>query len=289
MVTTRRVAIVVDSSSCLPLELLGQWEIFVVPHQLVIGGASYRDNTDISPAQFYRHLKTGSFRATTSAPGPAAFLEAFKTASVVAKNILCLTVSSNFSATNDAAHLASEIAQEVLPEIRVEVLDSQSAAGALGFITLEAARAAFLGCNLEEVCFRSEKLIPRIQILATLDTLHYIDFSGRLSKAKLWVGSTLGIKPLLEFRNSKVSILERPRSRQQSVGRMFEIIKRRVGYSRAHVNVMEAAAPDEAEELRLKLKEELNCVELFISQFTPVMGSHTGPGLLGIAFYTEIE
>ena len=288
MVQQRRVAVVADSSSCLPKSLDGELDLHIVPHELVIEGRSYRDGVDIDPSQFYSIQSNNHQVCTTSAPTPTAFLEAFKQAGTKAEAILCLTLSSNFSATYESAQAAVRTAQHELPHLQIKVIDSQAAAGAEGLIALEAARQAKMDASLETVCHKVEELIPRVNLLAFVHTLYYLGKSGRIPKIAAWAGSLLGIKPLTEMTLGEARLLEKPRTRVKATDRMVEIMKGRVGESPVCINIMHAHAADDAEELRLRIDRDFNCREIFVSEFTPVMGAHTGPGLLGVAFYTEI-
>ena len=121
-------------------------------------------------------------------------------------------------------------------------------------------------------------------MLAFLDSFDYINRSGRVGKIKAWTGSLLGVRPLTELQGGEARLLERPRSRLRAIDRVVAIMKQRVGGARVVVNIMEADAEDAVVRER-RIREEINCHELFTSQFTPVMGAHTGPGLLGVAFH----
>ena len=290
MVHQRGVAVVVDSSSCLPADLLRDWNITVVPHELFIDGRSYRDGVDILPEDFYRLLKSDQATISTAAPQPQQFLEAFTKAGKLAPNVLCLTLSASFSVTYRSA-MAAKLAMDQdggrQGGIRVEVIDSQAAAGAAGLIALAAARWAAQGQCLEQVMHRVNRLAPTVELLAFLDTLHYLGRGGRVGKFQIWAGSLLGIKPLTELRRGEARILEKPRSRAKATLRLLEIMRQRVGSMPVIANVMEADAPADAQELLAEIKNQLSCSEAFVSQFTPVMGAHTGPGLLGVAFYLD--
>jgi DegV family protein with EDD domain len=281
------VAIVVDSACCLPPDLLRRWNITQVPHELVIEGRSYRDGVDINPDDFYKILRQGQIVPTTAAPQPQAFLDGLLDASEFASNILCITVASNFSVANRSAQAAVEMAGDRLSHCRVKVVDSQAAAGALGLIALAAARWAHEGCDLDQVSGRIDQLIPRVNMMAFLESFDYLNRSGRVSKIKAWTGSLLGIRPLTELQGGQARLLERPRSRRRAMDRVVAIMKQRVGMAPAVVNIMEADAAEDALAMERRIREVVDCRELFISQFTPVMGAHTGPGLLGVAFYTD--
>ena len=288
MVRQPRVAVVTDSSSCLPWDLQEECGIIAVPHQLITEGRVYRDGVDIEPQQFYQLLQRNGRVTTTSGPGPQAFLEAFQRAAAQTREILCITLSPRFSATTyDSAQIAARMIQEMQPGVEIRVIDSQAAAGAEGVIALEAARASRRGEALGEIVSGVERLIPRVQLLAFLDTLHYLGKSGKIPKVKAWAGSLLGFKPLAELSHGEARLVAKPRSRTKAMKQLLSIALDRVGASPVHVNVMHANALHDAEELRRRAEGSLNCREVFISEFTPVMGAHTGPGLLGLAFYSE--
>ena len=288
MVLQHDVAVVVDSSSCLPQELLQKWNITVVPHELIIDQRSLRDGVDIRPDEFYRLLsQENSPKLSTAAPQPRQFLEAFLSASQLASNVLCLTLSAQLSATYRSACAAVAMANGEMSNATVRVVDSRAAAGASGLIALAAARWASMGHNLEQVVAQVEALVPKVNLLAFLDTLRYLSRSGRVRKIEAWAGSLLSFKPLTELRLGEARMLERPRSRAKATQRLLDTMHQRVGGMPVNVNVMEADALEDARALSLRIQSEFNCRELILSQFTPVMGLHTGPGLLGVAFYGD--
>jgi DegV family protein with EDD domain len=288
LVHKRKVAVVVDSSSCLPRALLEESDIYVVPHELIIDEQSFRDGIDIEPDEFYQLLQKNQKIPSTSSPKPDAFLEAFRSASAVAENVVCITLSTNFSSTYSSASVAARMAEDELAGCHIiKVVDSRAAAGAEGLIALEAARAAQEGADLERVLSRIEELIPKVNLLAFLDTLYYLRRSGRVPRVAAWAGSLLGIKPLTELKLGEARMVDKPRSRAKAMDRLLSVTKDRVRDRPVHVNVMHAQAADGAEHLYRRIEAEFNCQELFISEFTPVMGAHLGPGLLGIAFYTS--
>ena len=290
MVLQHDVAVVVDSSSCLPPEMLRKWNITVVPHELIIDQRSFRDGVDIQPKEFYRLLSEGnSSTLTTAAPRPKHFLDAFLAAAELAPNVLCLTLSAQFSATYQSACAAVALADGKMSGHSVKVVDSHAAAGGSGLIALAAARWASMGLKLDQVVANVDRLVPRVNLLAFLDTLRYLSRSGRVRKLEAWAGSLLSIKPLTELRMDQARMLEKPRSRAKAKDRLLDIMHQRVGGMPVKVNVMEADAPEDARALSQRIESEFNCRELFVSQFTPVMGLHTGPGLLGVAFYTDDE
>ena len=287
MVQQHTVAVVVDSCSCIPSELVDNLPLFVAPHELAVDGHSFLDGVDINPDEFYRLVKTSPTPPTTAAPRPAVFLEAFRKASKTAQDVLCLTLAMNFSATYDSARSAARIARSEMPEVNIRVMDSRTAAGAEGFIALAAARAAHQGADIRQVIAGVEELIPKVNLLAVLDTLYYLGRSGRVPRVAAWAGSILGFKPLTELRLGEARLLDRPRSHRRAMDRMVAVMSTRVGSKPVHVNVMHAHSAQDASMLLERIDREFDCLELFTSEFTPVMGAHLGPGLMGIAFYTD--
>jgi DegV family protein with EDD domain len=259
----------------------------VVPLELSIEGSTYLDGVDISPREFYSLLAQCAKLPTTSAPSNASFLKAFIEGAAHAGSILCLTLLSTVSATYNVAVAAAEMALETLPGTRIEVVDTHTAAGGQGLVVLAAARAAALGADLLQVKAEAQRVMQEVSLVAFLDTLHYIYRGGRIPRIAAWAGSALKLKPMMELSQGTIRPLERPRTRRRAMVRLLTIVRNRVGDAPIRANVMHALALDDALALRERLLSEFDCVEVLVSEFTPVMGAHTGPGLLGIAFHPE--
>lgn len=285
MVRKHKVAIIVDSSACLPKDMLEANGIYVVPHVLIIEQKAYKDGVDMEPGQFYKILQRNQSIPTTAAPKPADFLDAFQQVSRNAESILCLTLADTFSSTYNSARVAKEMAATSLSKTPVMVLDTRAAAGAQGLIALEAARLAQSGADLRTVSDRVMDLVPKVNLIALLDTLYYLARGGRVPKVAAWAGSILGMKPIAEMRLGEARLLEKPRTRAKAIERLFALMAERVKVQPVHVNVMHTDALSDAEALKERVAQSYQCAELFISEFTPVMGAHLGPGLLGLAFY----
>ena len=240
----------------------------------------------MSPSAFYQLLEGKQVYPTTSAPPPRAFQDVFRAARTTARDLICITVASNLSSAHESASTAAEMARsEEQGEVRV--VDSKAAAGALGLIALEAAICADRGADLPEVVDAVLRLIPQVNLLAFLDTLEYLKRGGRVPKVAAWAGSVLGIKPLAELTLGEARVLDKPRSRVRAIRKLLNLAEARVGDRPVHMNVMHANSPADAEYLCEQLQLKLNCCDLFVSEFTPVMGAHLGPGVLGLAFYSE--
>ncbi|MEK7848630.1 MAG: DegV family protein [Chloroflexota bacterium] len=286
--TPTPVGIVTDSVSCIPPEVVSRLGIEIVPVELVFDGKVYRDGVDITPDEFYALLEGAKRLPTTSAVSPGSYLQIYRRVAERGKDVLCITVTSRLSAMYDSAKTAADMAREVLPDRRVEVLDSGTATTGEGFMVMEAARAAASGKGLDEARSAALRIQPWVYVLAMLDTLHYLARGGRVPKAAAWATSLLQVKPILEVKDGEVHLFERVRTRKRATEHMLQAVARlRRGKGPLHAAVMHAHTPREAEELGRVLAARFQPAELYVTQFTPVMGVHTGPGVLGVAFYWE--
>ena len=288
MLKQQKVAVVVDSSSCLTTNIVRDLNISVVPHHLISQNKSYRDGIDITPSEFYTLQQSTQATFTTSGPTPTDFFEKFQLAAQQHQSIVCITVGSQFSsATLNAATLAAQLTHDSYPRTRIEVIDSNNAAGAEGLIALQAARAAKSGQSIEQIVASVRALIPRVRLLAVLDTLYYLAKGGRVPRTKAWAASLLGIRPLIDLTEGKPSLLAKPRGKPKAIDLLFRTTSNNVRNKPVHLNIMHANAPDTANAMCMRAQAIFNCEEIIISEFTPVMGAHTGPGLFGLAFHTK--
>jgi len=282
------IGVITDSVACLPQHLVQKYAIRVVPLSIILSGRVYHDGVDITPTQVYEALKGGAQFPTTSSPSPAELAQVYQEVGQRASAILIITLSSKLGMVYNSAQKAVELAREVLGERRVVVLDSNTAAGAQGFVVLAAARAVAAGAkSLDEVVAKAQEVMPKAQVLASFDTLRYLAKGGRIGKAASWAGSILNMKPIIHVVNGAVEPLERPRSRARSLQRLLEIMYERVGMKPVHANLHHAAVPQEAKALKREIQAKFSCVEAYVTDLTPVMGVHTGPGTIAIAFYCE--
>jgi DegV family protein with EDD domain len=282
------VAILTDSTACIPSELASQLEIEVVPLFLVFEGEVYQDGMTERLGDFYRALRAARQPPTTSAPSPGTYAEAMLRLGERAQSVVCLTVSRQFSAMYDAATQGADLARERRPDLDVRVLDSGAAAMAQGFVVLEAARTAQRGAGVDEVLAAAQRVMPRVQLLVILDTLTYLARSGRVPRLVAWGYGPLQVKVLVEFQGGSYKPAAIVRTRTRAIERLIELLQRHTeGQGPLHVCVHNTDAAEEAEALFARVRETLQPAELLASQFTQVMGVHTGPGLLGFSFYTE--
>ena len=285
----RKVSIVTDSTACIPEELVAKYDICVVPLVIIFEGKSYHDGVDMSPGEVYRIMRRRENLPTTSTPSGGDFLSAFRRLSEQAESILCITVTAQQSKIYDTALVAKELAKDVIPNTAIDVIDSRAVGGALGFIVLEAARAASQGADLAQAAEAARSMMPRVNFFAMLDTLFYLARTGRTGRAQAWGGTLLKMKPILEHATSTgvTMPVARPRTKTKAVAHLLEIMAERVGDSPVHVIAHHADELEEGEKLKAEIASRFNCVELHLTEFTPGMGVHAGPGVLAIAFYTD--
>jgi DegV family protein with EDD domain len=284
----RKVAIVTDTTACVPPEPVARYDIEVVPVQLIIEDRSYRDGIDISPADFYARLRQAPKIPTTSSSAPEPYLAAYQKASQKAPGILCLTEPAKFSAMFNSAKVAAETARKTLRNVVIEVLECTTAAAGQGLVALAAARAAALGKTLHEVMEIARDTMSRVHLFAALDTLQYLVKSGRVPQAAAMVNSLLSIKPIFTLNHDGAHTVALPRTTESAIKRMLKLMEPKVVRGKPlHVAVMHADALAQATEIRDEITARFECADLFITEFTPVMGVHTGPGLVGVAFYNE--
>ena len=281
------VAIITDSISCLTKELIEGYSIGIVPIRLLVQGKVYLDLVDITPSEAYKLFLQDPESFNTSPASPGHYLEAYHKASNRAKSILCVTLSSKLSTGYDMARVAKEQAKTELPTTPIEVLDSQNVTAAEGFVALAAARAAADGKGLAEVIKVAEEVRDRVTFVVLLDTIRHVYRTGRIPKVAARVGAMLNIKPILSSSSGLVRFKGVARKREQGINRLLETMRDKVGQSPVHVAVMHAYVPDEAEMLKERVSIEFNCAELWVTEFSPVMGYATGTGTLGFAFYKD--
>jgi len=282
----QKVAIITDSIACLTRELVEQYAIGIIPINFYAGGKLYKDWVDITPSEAYELFLKDPESFKTSAASPGDCLEAYYKASKQAKDILCITVSAKLSAVYSVALQVKEQIKAELPQTSVEVLDSQTATASEGFIALAAARAAAEGKSLSEGIKATEEMRDRVTAICLLDTIRHVYRSGRIPKVASQVGSILNIRPILTV-SSTVHFAGAVRNRKHGVDRILQMMRDKVGLSPVHVAVMHAYALDEGERLKERVSSEFNCAELWLAEFSPIMGYACGTGTLGLAFYSE--
>jgi DegV family protein with EDD domain len=283
------VAVVTDSTACIPPELALQHGIEVVPVHLIVGGRTYADTLTADTSEFYERLRASSDRPTTAAPSPGMYVEAIGRAARLpgVEAVLVITVSAQFSAMYDSAHAAIELVRAESPALDIRLLDSRNAAMAQGFVVLEAARAAARGEPIGGVLAQAEEMAGRVTLLAMLDTLSYLARSGRVPRVAAWAAGMLQVKPIVRFTAGDIKLAARARTHPRALARMSSLFQHLTAGRHVHLAVHHANAPVAAGVLAENARASSDIAELMVTEFTQVMGVHTGPGLVGMAWWCE--
>jgi DegV family protein with EDD domain len=276
-----KVCIITDSTAYIPEELLNKYHIQVAPQVLIWGDETFRDGVDIMPAEFYTRLGNSKIMPSTSQVTPGTFQEMF--AELLDQNcqVLAVLLSPSLSGTVASAMQA----RGMFTHADIEIVESNSTAMALGFQVLVAAKAALEGCTLDECKALAEKACQHTGVVFAVDTLEFLHRGGRIGGGSRFLGTALNIKPILEVVNGHVEAIERVRTRKKSLARLMELADERIaGRQPVHLAVLHANAEDEANELIEQCSKRFDASELFLTEVSPVIGTHAGPGTVGLAF-----
>ena len=282
-----KVAVVTDSTAYLPEDLISAYNITVVPLVVIWGDETLLDNVDITPKAFYTRLSTSKIMPSTSQPTVQAFVEVFEKLHAEGYDILTVVISSTLSGTLDSATQA----KSMVPDARIELIDSKFTSLPLAFMALSAARAAKNGASLEKCKFIVEKIRDNTEVFFAVDTLEFLHRGGRIGGASRFLGTALNLKPILQLQEGKIEALERVRTSKRAHERLIELIKAGVnGHQNINmIGVVAASAPDSASNLLNAIKKSYSPTEILIGNLSPVIGTHTGPGTVGIAYAAGID
>ena len=269
------VKIVTDSVCDLPPKIANELGITVIPLNVRFGTEVYRDGIDLTAEQFYDKLKHSKTLPVTSVPSPAAFAETYDKLAEETDEILVITLTSKLSGTYQVALQSVGLMKR---KCRVEVIDSQWAVMAQGFIVITAARAAQAGASFDEVLAIAHRNISRVDMRAAFDTLEYLQRGGRIGKAQSLIGSILRINPIIGMRDGEVCPFGRERSRAKAIDHLCNFAR---SFSNIEGLAVEYAVNrDEAEKVVEQLGSKFSKERIYRSRASPVIGTHTGPGLL---------
>lgn len=279
------IHIVTDSSAHLPQHLIEQYCIHVVPLKVMFGADTYREGIDITNQQFYEMLETAKDLPTTTQPSAGEFLEVYERLAAEGDEIISIHLPSKLSGTHNSAMTAARM----LPETRITVVDTSWISVALGMLVIEAAKAAKSGRGRDEVLHLIEELSSRMNIIFVVDTLEYLQRGGRIGGASALLGTLLRIKPILHLKDGQIEPLDRVRTKRAALRRLLEVFEERVGGPGAsvHIGVLHANALPEAKTIEAEIRARFDVAESFFSEVGPVIGTHTGPGCVGLAFYAD--
>lgn len=271
---TGRYRVVTDSTSDVPQAWCERYGIEVVPLRVQFGSESFQDRLDLSTDQFFDRLRRADRLPTTSAPSPGDFASVYERLSRECDGAVSIHISGELSGTVEAARVGAR-SVEGFP---VHVVDSRCLTICVAYLCRAAAEAG----SLEEAVARVEERVPRQRILALLDTLRYLEMGGRIGRARALLGTVLDLKPILGMTDGVVQPLDRVRTRAKAIPRLRDLLRRDLPVER--LAVMHAQAPDDAARIRAQLADELPDVEVEVGEIGAVLGTHVGPGAVGMAY-----
>ena len=284
--TETRTVIVTDSSAHIPTRIVKELGIVVIPLWLLWDGESFRDEVDIHSEEYYQRLRSSGTLPTTSQPSSAEFKLLFEKLSRDYDSIIAILVSSKISGT-----VASALAAvEELPTMDIHVLDTLTCAMGLGLIVEDAARSAKEGRPPSEIVRQAEVMKKKVYTLFSVDTLDFLFKGGRISGSKRLLGTALNIKPILHFKDGLIQQLSQARSKKKAYARILDIIEERLdGNQMTTAAVMDVDAPMEGDHVAELLRQRFRPGRLERAGVSPVVGTHVGPGTIGISFYPVQE
>ena len=275
------VRIVTDSTADLPPELVRELDITVVPCNVHFGQETFLDGVELDTDRFYERLTTEPQLPTTSQPSPGAFLEVYRDLVEAGHQVVSIHVSGKLSGTMNSALQA----KEQLGNAPLEVVDSHQVSLALGLAVTAAARAVKNGASYEDTLQVTRRALGQVHLFFLLDTLEYLRRGGRIGKVRGFLGSLLRVRPLLTVREGTVESLTNVRSRAAGVQYILTIAEERAPLQQ--VAVMYSTTPQEADALAERVRPLVPDGTVIHARVGPVLGTHTGPGAIGIAVQSE--
>jgi DegV family protein with EDD domain len=257
-----KIAVVTDSVAIVPLELVQKYDIHVAPCHVIWDKVKYRDGVNLQPREFYQRLRVSKTLPTTDSAIQGELVPIFEGLRGKVDGIVVIVLTSGLG----TAYSSAIITKELFPNIPIEVIDSRLALMGEGFAVLAAAKAASAGGNMAQVAKAARDILAKIHVYFALDTFEFLRRGGRVSFPKAIIASLLQVKPIMVFKDGKVEP---------------------VSNTPLHLSVMHADNPDGAEALKKEIDKYLKYSEIITTEVTPIIGTHWGPGALGVAFYNE--
>ena len=278
-----KIALVTDSTAYIPSDLVEQYNLTVTPQVLIWGEETYEDGVDIQPDEFYERLKISKTMPTTSQVSIATMKSTFEDLIEKGYDVLGIFLSAKLSGTIQSAIQAKEMMGNAAG--KVTFIDSMSTAMAMGFQVLAVARAVEDGSSLKDAVALAEKAREHTGVYFAVDTLEFLHRGGRIGGAQRFLGTALNLKPVLAIQDGRVEAVERIRTKSKALERVLELVAEQVqGKTPIHLATLHASAEEEAKTLLDKASKELNATESILTTVSPVVGTHAGPGTVGLAY-----
>lgn len=282
----KKVAVLTDSTAYLPDSYLKTEEINTVPLNVIWENEIFEDGVNITPDAFYERLKTAKKMPTTSQVSVGRMQQKFQELLAQGFDVLGIFISSGLSGTVQSALQARELFEK--EQERIAIFDSQTTTMAMGFQVLAAARAARQGLSLKECLEVAEHARQNSGVYFVVDTLEFLHKGGRIGSAQRFLGTALNMKPILQISQGKIQALERVRTKGKALDRLIELVVEQCnGKGSVQLATPNSNAIGEAQQVLEKAAKKLDVKESLITQLSPVIGTHVGPGTVALAYMTE--
>ncbi len=281
------IAIVTDSTACIPHSLREKLQIHEVAYYIHRGVDVLKDLVTVQREEFLQWLPTAEELPKTANPGPGDYYKVYKDlADTGKKEIISIHMTSKGSGAYQAACIAVKMMKEKLPNVHIEVVDTLNVALCQGWIAIEAARSALAGVKTDKIMDKIQDMIPITRMIQTADTLKYLYMGGRIGKAMHLTGSILSLKPIIGMKDGDIVALGVARGLNQAYRKMVNLIESAVGSSvKIKVAYMHAGAPLKILKLKELVETKFEIAESFISELSPALMVHTGPGTTGLCYF----
>jgi len=278
------VAVITDSVASLPPELRRREQIHIVPLALILPEGVYRDGVDVDPRQYYQRLRQDGLAPKTSAPSPGEFLALYQKLAKTHRSGVVITPPRELTQTWESARLGAEMASD---QFLAEIVDSRTAGPAQGFVALAAARAVALGADLKTILEVIQEAQKNVGFVGVPDTVKFLIEGGRVTHLNRWLQSALRLYPLLHIHQGQIRLIGMARTKAKAIGRMLAWLRENLPSERLSLAVAHTDAFEEATALEKRLLSLFQPNEHFVTELTPVIGAHAGPGLLGVAWWVH--
>jgi len=278
--------IVTDGAADMPSQWVGEFGIQVIPINIHFGEKTYLQGVDLSDEDFYRLVDESGIIPKTSQPSPFQFKDFYQRIASAGDTILSIHVTSKLSGTFDSALAA---ARDLADKFHVIPFDSGAGSAAIGMMCREAKILAQAGSSLEKIVERLDEIKKQVNIVLTLDTLHYARLSGRVGTLQAALASALNVKPIVILRDGLLEMAERVRTRKKAFERVLEILSSRYKQDPVHAAVVHARDPISGDELCKRVRERFNLRDLIMTNLSISVAANLGPGTVGVVMYPTGE
>ena len=278
-----KTAVVTDSTAYIPDDLCAKLNITVVPLSVIWGHETYSDGVTITPQEFYTRLKDAKVMPSTSQATPVAMQQAFSAALEKGCDVIGVFISDKLSGTLDSARQAR--AELASAQDKIVLVDSESVGMGLGYQALALARAAEAGASLKELQELAKQVVPHSGVFFAVETLEFLHRGGRIGGAQRFLGSALNVKPILTVKDGKVDSADSVRTTKKAHEKVIELVAEKcAGQSNIRLATLHANAEESARAVLDAASKKLGAVESILTPVSPAIGTHTGPGTVGLAY-----